>query len=93
MANINDFKIINARSNKKFEQAAIELNVSKLINELDEFLIDCDYNKIMHDKGMDDLGIDAVYIDENDGNHIIYLFTYNFVKSLIRIKHMQKMHC
>ena len=36
MANINDFKIINARSIKKFKQAAQELSVAKLVDELDE---------------------------------------------------------
>ena len=105
MANINDFKIINARSIKQFEQAADELNVPDLISNLDEiekarlgfyfltlevltgvsdfrtldeYIIDCKYNRVMHNNGIDDLGIDAVYIDENDGNHVIYLFTYKF---------------
>lgn len=106
MANINDFKIINARSIKKFEQAVDELQLKdsliKKIKEtqktrlgfyfltlevltgvsdfrtLDEYIIDCDYNKLIHDNAIDDLGIDAVYIDENDGNHTIYLFTYKF---------------
>ena len=105
MANINDFKIINARSINKFKYVTDELNVSYLMDELqdiqkarlgfyyltmevltgvsdfrtiDECIIDCDYNKILHGKGIDDLGIDAIYMDETDGNHIIYLFTYKF---------------
>lgn len=105
MANINDFKIINARSIKKFKQAAQELNVIKLLNKLDEtdqarlgfyfltlevltgnsdyrmldqYIIDNKYNDMIHGKGVDDLGIDAVYIDETDGNHTINLFTYKF---------------
>ena len=36
MANINDFKIINARSINKFKQAAKELSGEHLISELDE---------------------------------------------------------
>ena len=105
MATINDFKIINARSIKKFEQATNELNVTKLIDELDEtnqarlgfyfltlevltgnsdcrmldqYIIDSKYNETIHGEGVDDLGIDAIYIDETDGNHIINLFTYKF---------------
>lgn len=105
MANINDFKIINARSINKFKQAAKELRVTQLISELDEtqqarlgfyfltlevltgnsdfrlldkYIIDSKYNNIVHSKGIDDLGIDAIYIDETDGNHIINLFTYKF---------------
>ncbi len=45
---------------------------------LDQFIIDCEYNKIIHGTGLDDLGIDAVYIDETDGNHTINLFTFKF---------------
>ncbi len=105
MANINDFKIINARSIKKFEQAAKELCVSELMDDLDEtnqarlgfyfltlevltgnsdyrmldqYIIDNKYNDTIHGEGVDDLGIDAVYIDETDGNHTINLFTYKF---------------
>ena len=105
MANINDFKIINARSIKKFKQAAQELSITKLVDELDEtnqarlgfyfltlevltgnsdyrmldqYIIDNKYNNIIHGEGVDDLGIDAVYIDETDGNHTINLFTYKF---------------
>ena len=104
MANINDFKIINARSINKFKQAAKELSGEHLISELDETkqarlgfyfltleaitgisdfkildecIIDSEYNKLIHEE-IDDLGIDAVYIDQNDGNHIINLFTYKF---------------
>lgn len=105
MANINDFKIIKARSINKFSQAAKELCVCELIDKLDdnqkarlgfyfltmevltgvsdfrlldEFIIDCKYNETIHGKGMDDLGIDAVFIDESDGNHKINLFTYKY---------------
>lgn len=105
MANINDFKIVNARSIRKFKQATQELNATKLTNNLDEtnqarigfyyltlevltgnsdyrmldqYIIDSKYNETIHEKGVDDLGIDAVFIDETDGNHTINLFTYKF---------------
>ncbi|SHH74443.1 AIPR family protein [Clostridium grantii] len=59
-------------------------NVTGIMNSDDECytIIDTYYNKLIYNKDLDDLGIDAVYIIENDNKEVdIKLFNFKYRKS------------